>query len=125
MKKHHDTTEFQTFWDVWRPHARHTDGRGLARETFAKHVRAGANPQDIIDGAKWFFRSMKERDREFVPLSSTWMNRGSFEDMAIQERDYQRRIEDRQQRTTDTHNVVRMPHKTRFQQEWESRGKTA
>lgn len=77
---------FQTFWEMWRPHARKTDGRKLARETFAKHVRAGADPEDIVLGAAWFLRTMKERDREFIPLSSTWMNRGSYEDDCILER---------------------------------------
>jgi hypothetical protein len=77
---------FPTFWEIWRPHARKTDGRKLARETFAKHVRSGADPEDIILGAAWFLRTMKERDREFIPLSSTWMNRGSYEDDCILER---------------------------------------
>ena len=77
---------FPAFWDLWRPHARKTDGRKLARETFAKHVRAGADPEDIVYGAAWFLRTMKERDREFIPLSSTWMNRGSYEDDCILER---------------------------------------
>lgn len=77
---------FPEFWALWSPHKRKTDGRKLARETFAKHVRAGADPEDIIYGAAWFLRTMKERDREFIPLSSTWMNRGSYEDDCILER---------------------------------------
>jgi len=80
---------FDAFWGIWRPRARHTDGRGLARESFTKHINAGADPQDIIDGARCFFRTMKDKDREFVPLSSTWLNRGSFEDLAELERAYQ------------------------------------
>lgn len=95
---------FADFWAVWRPHARHTDGRGLAREAFAKHLKAGACPQDIIDGARYFFRTMKERDREFVPLSATWLNRGAYEDMAEAERAIQQRVEERKQES----NVVAM-----------------
>jgi hypothetical protein len=83
MKK--EPEGFPEFWAVWKPYARKTDGRGLARETFAKHVRAGADPQDIINGAAWFLRTLKERDRDFVPLSSTWMNRGTYEDDCILE----------------------------------------
>jgi len=83
---------FPAFWDIWRPHARHTDGRGLARETFRQHVLHGAMPQDIIDGAAWFVRSMKERDKEFIPLASTWLNRQAYEDLCLKERDYQARI---------------------------------
>lgn len=107
MSKRQEPEGFPEFWSVWRVHARHTDGRGLAREAFVKHVKAGADPQDIIDGAKCFFRTMKDRDREFVPLSATWLNRGSFEDLAEQERTFQARIAEAQQRrATDQTNVV-------------------
>lgn len=85
MRKH-EPPFFDAFWSLWKPHARKTDGRKLARETFAKHVREGADPEDIAFGAAWFLRTMKERDREFIPLSSTWMNRGSYEDDCILER---------------------------------------
>jgi hypothetical protein len=93
MKAKEESPFFIEFWEkVWKPRARHTDGRGLARDAFAKQVRDGASPQDIVDGARYFFRSMKDKDREFVPLSSTWLNRGAFEDLAILERAYQARI---------------------------------
>jgi hypothetical protein len=91
--KSDETPEFKIFWeDIWRAHARHTDGRGLARDAFVKHIRNGADPQDIIDGARYFFRSMKDKDREFVPLSATWINRMSYEDLAALERAYQLRV---------------------------------
>ena len=86
-----ETDEFVRFWDTWRPHARQNDGRGLARDCFLKHVGNGADPKAIVDGARCFFRTMKDRDREFVPLSATWLNRGAYEDLAIQERAYQDR----------------------------------
>lgn len=105
-----EPTGFPDFWDVWRPHARHTDGRGLARDAFAKLVKNGADPQDIIDGAKFFFRTMKEKDREFVPLSSTWLNRQAFEDLAEQERNYERQLQERiAKRAAETATVVRLP----------------
>lgn len=95
--KREEPEGFADFWAVWRPHARHTDGRGLAREAFAKHLKDGAVPQDMIDGARYFFRTMKERDREFVPLSATWLNRGAYEDMAEAERALQQRVVERAQ----------------------------
>jgi len=85
---------FPDFWTLWAPHKRKTDGRKLARETFAKHVRSGADPEDIVYGAAWFLRTMKERDREFIPLSSTWMNRGSYEDDCILERQRMEKLAD-------------------------------
>ncbi|RVL72403.1 hypothetical protein CN138_09065 [Sinorhizobium meliloti] len=87
-----ETPEFVQFWETWRPHARQNDGRGLARECFLKQVSNGADPQAIADGARYFFRTMKERDREYIPLAATWLNRGAYEDLAVQERAYQKRI---------------------------------
>lgn len=107
MKKadRNEPTLFPEFWAIWKPHARHTDGRGLARDAFRKHVLAGVDPQDIVDGAACFFRTMKERDREFVPLSATWINRTSYEDLAEQEREYQARLSQAKERPA---NVVEM-----------------
>ena len=101
MTRKDESPEFIDFWTLWRPNARHTDGRGAAREAFNKHVRAGASPQDIVDGARYFFRTMKEKDREFVPLVATWINRGTFEDTAEQERAHQARIAEAQQRRNE------------------------
>lgn len=105
MAKAEESPEFRIFWEeVWRKHARHTDGRGLAREKFNRIVKDGADPQDIIDGSKWFFLTMKERDREFVPLSATWLARGAFEDLAEQYRAHEARRQARLAAKSD--NVV-------------------
>lgn len=93
ITKADETDEFREFWAMWQPKARHTDGRGLARETFFKHVSEGADPLDIVDGARWFLRGVK--DREYIPLSSTWLNREAYEDMAEQERGFQQRLSER------------------------------
>ncbi len=90
-----DIPGFSSFWAVWLPISRRNDGRGLARETYRKHILAGALPEDIIDGAKWYVRSLTERDREYVPLSSTWLNRAAYEDGCERERDFQRRQSER------------------------------
>ena len=94
---------FPEFWTEWSKIARHTDGRGLARECFRKHVLNGAEPQDIIDGARWFIRNLSVRDRDgFVPLSATWLNRETWADMCEKERAFQSK---QQERPT---NVVQM-----------------
>ncbi len=99
---------FSSFWSVWKTIARHTDGRGLARETFRKHVLMGAEPQDIIDGAQWFARNLTDRDRNgFVPLSSTWLNREAYIDFAEKERALQESQRQRQIAAGQT-NVVQM-----------------
>lgn len=86
---------FAEFWDVWRPMARHTDGRGLAREAYRKHVLNGAMPEDIIDGARWFMRGVK--DKQFVPLSATWLNREPWPDLCGLERAHHARQRERAQ----------------------------
>lgn len=95
MSKHREAEPegFADFWAIWLPIARHTDGRGLARETYRKHMLMGALPEDIIDGARWFVRNLNERDRNgFVPLAATWLNREAYTDFAEKERAYQARL---------------------------------
>lgn len=111
---------FAEFWAEWRQIARHTDGRGLARETYRKHILDGAEPQDIIDGVKWFARNLTERDRNgFVPLSSTWLNREAYLDFAEKEREFRARQEQR------AANVVQMPAPrlpdNHFSRQWEQK----
>lgn len=97
-----DPQGFPDFWSVWRPHMRHTDGRGDARKAYRKHVLDGAEPQDIIDGAKAFIRSLSERDKPYIPLAASWINKEAYADWAEREREYQRALEQRKS------NVVQM-----------------
>lgn len=99
---------FSEFWAVWRPMARHTDGRGLAREAYRKHILNGAMPEDIIDGARWFMRGVK--DKQFVPLSATWLNREPWPDLCEQERAYQAR---QQEAASQPNNVTPIRAATR------------
>ncbi len=89
--KGNETPEFIAYWNMWQPHSRNTDGRALARETFRKQVLKGADPQDIVDGAAWFLRNITERTKDYVPLSSTWLNREGWDGLCEKERAYQER----------------------------------
>lgn len=108
---------FAEFWGIWRPTMRRTDGRGDARDAYRKHILAGALPQDIIDGARAFLRDMPERDKPYIPLAASWLNRESYLDWADKEREYQARLAARAE------NVVQMKpittYKSKFLQEWE------
>lgn len=73
---------FAEFWQCWMPHRRHTDSRAEARNTYRKHILAGAEPADILDGARGFFFFMKEKDKPYVPLAATWLNREAYLDWA-------------------------------------------
>ena len=110
---------FAEFWTVWQPRMRHTDGRGDARECFRKHILMGADPRDIIDGATGFFRFMQDRDKQYVPLAASWLNKEAYTDWAAQERAYQQRMAEREAKT----NVVpiKPQPKSKFLQDWERR----
>jgi hypothetical protein len=93
-----ETPEFVLFWEQWRRFARKNDGRGEARDTFVKHIKAGADGSDIADGATWYLNNLTERDKEYIPLASTWINRRAYEDMAEQHRSHMAVIEERRAR---------------------------
>lgn len=77
---------FAEFWALWLPYARRNDGRGEARQCFAKHLTSGIDPQDIVDGAAWYLRSLKDSERAYIPMAATWLNRCAYEDFAPKER---------------------------------------
>lgn len=107
-----ETPEFQAFWAIWRPHMNPNDGRGAARDEFLRHVELyGAEPQDIVDGAAWFIRSGGNQKRAsdgglIQSHASSWLNKRAYEDGCEQERAFQRRQAERQQRETATTNVT-------------------
>lgn len=108
---------FALFWACWRPHMRHTDGRGDARDRYRKQLLSGADPQDILDGAKAFLRSLPEKDRPYIPLAATWLNKESYADWCEFERKYQAHL------AAKSENVVQMRpaiSKSKWLQEWEA-----
>jgi hypothetical protein len=109
---------FAEFWDIWRPHMRHTDGRGDARKAFHKHIEEGADPQEIIDGAKAFLRSLTDRDKPYIPLAASWLNKEAYSDWAERERQYQEYLASK-----GSDNVVNMPaqgKRSRFMELWDA-----
>lgn len=118
--KAQEHARFTEFWeDIWRPNMRHTDGRGDARKAFNKHMDMGADPQEIIDGARGFFRFMKDDDRKFVPLVASWLNKEAYVDWAEREREFQAKKAEREARE----NVVPIRRaelpENHFSRQWE------
>lgn len=99
MRRAEESAEFKIFWSIWQPISRHTDGRGLARDAFRKQLLMGAEPQDLIDGARWYARNLSEREKPYVPLSATWLNRETFADLCEKERMYQQTLSAPQEST--------------------------
>lgn len=125
-----ETPEFVEFWEGpqkedgsrdrslgWISIQRRNDGRGEARTTFNKHLKAGVDGQDIADGSKWYIMNLKADEKPYVPLAATWMNRCCYEDRCDQWRDYQDRIKSTPK---PAENVVPMTtRKTPFLAAWE------
>jgi len=108
---------FSTWWTFWRPHMRHTDGKSDARQAYIKALLRGALPDDLLAGAQGYIRFMAEKDKPYIQLSQTWLNKDRWEDWADKEREYQARIAARAE------NVVQMKpisnYRPKFLQEWE------
>ena len=111
---------FSSFWETWAPYRRKNDGRGDGRKAFAQLVNEGADPADIIDGAKAYVRSLTAAERPYIPLAATWIRREAYADWCEVERTYQRRLAERQ---SQPENVVPMQPRgqTKFLREWQER----
>lgn len=107
---------FENFWIEWRKTKRHTDGRGKCRNEYARQLKLGATPEDILLAARWHVRNTK--DLSFIPLASTWLHSELWAEEAEKERQLQARQIDRAE------NVVQMKpltnYKPKFLQDWES-----
>ncbi len=118
-----ETPEFVEFWEIWRPHMNANDGRGDARDTFFKHIEElGADPKDMVDGARWFIRSGGNQTPSSDGVvrkvhAQTWLNRRPYEDGAELERAFQAKQAER------AANVVRMDPRpagqTAFLKSWQ------
>jgi hypothetical protein len=106
---------FDIFWNQWKQTARHTDGRGKCRDQYAKQLKLGATPEDLILAAAYHVRNTK--DLAFIPLASSWLTAEKWRDEADKEREYQLRLAARAE------NVVQMKrvsnYKSKFLQQYE------
>jgi len=103
-----DPEGFDDLWQLWREHARKSDGRGKARPTYIRWMLAGADPADILDGARWHLRSMKPEERPYIQLLSVYLNGERWADDCEKERAYQQRLQEHQQKQTQPTNVVQI-----------------
>jgi hypothetical protein len=115
MRRHHSTgggnggmklapepDGFSNWWAFWRPHMRHTDGKSDARAAYTKALLRGAMPEDLMDGAQGYIRFMAEKDKPYIQLSQTWLNKDRWEDWIDKEREHQANLA----RLADRTNIV-------------------
>jgi len=112
----HEPEGFETLWTLWRDHARKTDGRGKARPTYRKWLLEGAEPQDMIDGARWHIRSLSERDKPYINLLSVYLNSERWVDECESERAFQARQAEKQSNVV---NITQPVTRSKFGIEWD------
>lgn len=105
--KHDETPEFKEMWEtVWPAIKSPYDGRALARDAYFRHVWfRGAEEQDILDASKFYVRGSSNTETRRL-LFSNWLDRGAYEDLAVSERQYQRRVAEVMARRQQETNVV-------------------
>ena len=111
-----ETPEFQAFWQIWQSCRSAYCGRASARDAFFQHVWwKDADPQDIVDAARWYDANMKPDQKRYK--AERWIREGFYEDDAEKWRAYQARISEQQ----DKSNVVSMQApKSAFMRQWEA-----
>src|SRR5271166_160927 len=71
---------FDRFWSVY-PKRTGGNPKLVARQKFDRAVKAGADPEHIIFGAKSYAaEARKAIGTEFIAMASTWLNQRRWED---------------------------------------------
>jgi len=83
---------FMDFWALWKDYQRSTDGRAKARPAYQQMIEAGASPDDIIAGARWYLRNLKPEERPYIPLASSWLRSERWADDCEKEYQFQARF---------------------------------
>lgn len=68
--------QFETFWKVYP----RKEGKKKARENFARAVKAGADPQDIVAGAKRYAAAVDGTEARFIKWAQGWLTEERWTD---------------------------------------------
>ncbi|WP_431861425.1 hypothetical protein [Azospirillum sp.] len=77
--------QFDAFWDVYPKRGHAANPRKPAAEKFARLVKGGVDPADIIAGAKAYASSMRQTGKdgtEYVMQATRWLNQEVWRDYA-------------------------------------------
>ena len=75
------TSNDALFEDFWNAYPRKI-AKKEAMKKFAKAVKDGVNPQDLIDGARAYAASVAGKEQKYIAHPTTWLNQGRWEDEA-------------------------------------------
>lgn len=109
---------FEEFWQFWRQHKRHTDGPGKCRQMYARQIKEGATPEDLLLAADWHVRNTK--DLAFIPLAATWLHSENWRDEAPREREFRARLEQRTANVVQMMPTPRLPD-NHFSRQWQEK----
>ena len=70
------TRRFTDFWLMYPKKI----GKQTAQAAYAKAVKKGADPDDIMASLPALIEAWAQHDPKFTPHPSTWLNRGGWED---------------------------------------------
>jgi len=74
--------EFEKFWQAWPGRGDASDPKKPAGMIFERHVKNGADPEDMIAGARTLAAKQKASGAEprFNPMAQTWINQERWQD---------------------------------------------
>jgi hypothetical protein len=81
----HPEVFFPAFWKVYPRKV----GKGAAEKAFAKAVKDGAVPDELVQAAEKFSADSNLPEAQFIPHPATWLNQRRWEDEPLPERGQQ------------------------------------
>jgi hypothetical protein len=67
-----DPEGFEEFWRMYPP--RRNSSKADARKAYVRALKAGADPADILTGAKAYAEDRRDQDQQFTAHAATWLN---------------------------------------------------
>jgi hypothetical protein len=77
-----DSDPFAEFWDTYP----RREAKGSAKTAFAQAIQKGTPAETILDAARRYRDDPNLPEREFIPHPATWLDRCSWEDDPLPER---------------------------------------
>jgi len=68
-----------TFEEFWRLYPRRVAKRAAQKE-WDREIRAGTEPETIIEGLRRQLPMLMRKDPQFIPHARTWLHQGRWED---------------------------------------------